>query len=134
MTAARITAFVYAAILLSAASLNYIPGVCDENGLAFGIFELDPFDDGLHILSALWAGIAGWLGTRQSRIFLVIFGALYLGDGALGLATGWGYLDFGIFLNPSLGPSFTLVRFLANLPHIALGAFAVFAGLRFSRA
>lgn len=133
MSTSRVIAFVYAAILFSAASLNYIPGVCDENGLAFGVFELDPFDDGLHIASGLWALAAGWLGTKQSQIFLVVFGALYLGDGALGLATGWGYLDFGIFRFASLGPSFTLLRFLANLPHIAMGAFALFAGLRFGR-
>lgn len=131
MSKSRITAFVYAVILFAAASLNYIPGVCDDNGLAFGIFELDPFDDGLHILSGLWAASAGWLGSKQARIFLVIFGALYLGDGTLGLFTGWGYLDFGIFRNASLGPSFTLGRVLANLPHIGLGAFAFFAGLRF---
>ena len=39
-------AFVYTVILLGAASLNYIPGLTDDQGLAFGIFELDFFDEG----------------------------------------------------------------------------------------
>ncbi|SEM90971.1 hypothetical protein SAMN04488003_10690 [Loktanella fryxellensis] len=129
MTGLQKVAAVYAAILLGAAALNYIPGVPDAGGLAFGIFALDPFDDALHLASAIWAAVAAWLGVRASRSFLLIFGALYLGDGALGLLTGWGYLDFGIFTNPSLGPSFSLLRILANLPHIGLGGVALAIGL-----
>ena len=134
MTNLRLIAFGYFVALLGAASLNYIPGLTDENGLAFGIFALDLFDDALHVASALWALVAGLLSTRASRIFLVLFGALYLGDGFFGFFTGFGYLDFGIFTNEAAGLSFTLVRFLANLPHLALGGFALWAGLRLDRA
>lgn len=133
MTAPRIVSIVYAALLMSAASLNYIPGVCDAEGRAFGIFALDLYDDSLHVASAAWALAAGLVSNRAARIFLVIFGALYLGDGVLGFFTGYGYLDFGIINHGSAGPSFTLFRLLANLPHVALGAFALFAGLRFGR-
>ena len=45
----------YFCILLFAASLNYIPGLTDTEGRAFGIFALDIFDDSLHVASALWA-------------------------------------------------------------------------------
>lgn len=120
----------YFVALLGAAVLNYIPGITDAEGRAFGIFALDVFDDALHLASALWALSAALLGARASKVFLVIFGSLYLGDGALGLLTGWGYLDFGIFTNPSEGPSLTLFRILANLPHIALGGVALMAGLK----
>ena len=61
--------------LLGAAALNYVPGVTDQNGLAFGIFALDLFDDALHLVSALWALAAALLGPRASKVFLVIFGA-----------------------------------------------------------
>ena len=121
-------------MLLAAAGLNYIPGITDEAGLAFGIFALDLFDDMLHLLSALWALAAARLGVRSSKVFLILFGAFYLADGGLGLLTGWGYLDFGIFTNPSEGVSFTLFRVLANLPHIALGGIALFAGFKWGRA
>ena len=63
----------------------------------------------------------------------MIFGALYIGDGVFGFFTGYGYLDMGIFTNPSAGMSFTLLRVLANLPHIALGGFALWSGLKWGR-
>lgn len=124
----------YFVALMIAASLNYIPGLTDDQGLAFGIFALDLFDDALHVASALWALAAALTSQRAARIFLVIFGALYLGDGVFGFFTGYGYLDMGIFTNPSAGLSFTLARILANLPHVALGGFALWAGLRLERA
>ena len=132
MNALRITAFVYTAILFAAAATTYIPGVCDENGLAFGIFELDIYDDGLHVASALWALAAAVISTRASRLFLILFGAAYLLDGVFGFFTGYGFLDMGIFNYGSDGLSFTLNRVLANLPHIALGGFALYAGLQFT--
>lgn len=129
----RKIAFGYSIVLLIAAALNYIPGLTDEAGLAFGIFELDLFDDALHLVSALWALSAALIGVRASKIFLILFGALYLGDGVFGFFTGYGYLDFGIFTNPPAGMEFSLFRVLANLPHIALGGFALWAGLRLDR-
>jgi fucose 4-O-acetylase-like acetyltransferase len=84
----RWIAIVYMLILLAAASLNYIPGLTDAEGRAFGVFALDIYDDALHVASAIWAGVAAALSTRASRIFLRYFGLLYLTDGLLGLVTG----------------------------------------------
>lgn len=126
MTTLRIICFGYTVSLLIAASLNYIPGLTDAEGRAFGIFALDIFDDSLHFFSALWALIAGLMSHRAARIFLTYFGALYLGDGLLGLATGSGYLDFGIFTYGIQNYPFVF-KILNNLPHLALGGFAVFS-------
>ena len=125
----RSIALVYMFILLAAASLNYIPGLTDAEGRAFGVFALDPFDDALHVASALWAGIAAFTSSRASRIFLRYFGLLYLTDGLLGLAIGSGYLDFGILKHGIVDQPFTF-KILANLPHIGGGLFAVFASSR----
>jgi hypothetical protein len=125
----RTTALVYFLLLLGAAALNYIPGLTDDQGRAFGIFALDIYDDSLHLASALWALAAGLLSTRAARLFLIIFGALYLADGALGLATGSGYLDLGIFTWGVQDLDFSF-KILANLPHIALGGTALLIGLR----
>lgn len=133
MSILRKISFGYFIVLLGAAALNYIPGLTDDQGLAFGIFALDLFDDALHLASAIWALTAAFISRRASQIFLIIFGWLYLGDGVFGFFTGYGYLDFGIFTNPSAGLSFTIFRVLANLPHIALGGFALWAGYRLDR-
>lgn len=126
----RWIAVVYFVILLAAAALNYIPGLTDAEGRAFGIFALDIFDDLLHVASATWAGVAAAMGSRASRIFLRYFGLLYLADGLLGLATGSGYLDLGIVNHGVLDLPLQF-KILANLPHIGLGGFAVFASTRF---
>ena len=126
MTALRLIAFGYFISLGIAAMLNYIPGLTDENGLSFGIFALDIYDDALHVASALWALIAGITSHRASKIFLTAFGTLYLADGAMGLMVGSGYLDLGIINHGILDMPFSF-KIFANLPHIALGGFAVFA-------
>lgn len=132
MTIHRKIALGYFVVLLGAASLNYIPGVTDADGVAFGIFALDLFDDALHAASAAWALVAALVSARAARTFLVLFGALYLGDGALGLATGSGYLDFGIFTYGVQDLDFGF-KVLANLPHIALGGIALASGLWLGR-
>lgn len=125
----RKIAFGYFVVLCLVAALNYIPGVTDENGTAFGIFALDIYDDALHAASALWALAAALVSARASRLYLQLFGALYLADGILGLVTGSGYLDLGIFTwgVQSLPLGF---KILANGPHLALGGFALAMGLR----
>ena len=113
--------------------MNYIPGVTDADGVAFGVFALDIFDDSLHLASALWALVAALMSARAARLFLLIFGALYLADGAMGLAVGSGYLDFGIFTYGVQDLPFGF-KILANLPHIGLGGIALFSGLFLGRA
>lgn len=123
----------YFVALMGAASLNYIPGLTDENGLAFGIFALDIFDDSLHVASAIWALASAFISHRAAKFFLIVFGALYLGDGVFGFFTGYGYLDLGIFTNGSDGMSFTMIRLLANVPHLFLGGFALWAAWKLDR-
>ncbi|HLG59618.1 MAG TPA: hypothetical protein VI485_30045 [Vicinamibacterales bacterium] len=127
----RWIALVYMLILLAAASLNYIPGLTDAEGRAFGVFALDIYDDGLHIASALWAGIAAAMSSRAARVFLLYFGLLYLSDGLLGLAAGSGYLDLGI-VNHGVVDLPLSFKILANLPHIGGGGFAILSSVLFA--
>ena len=122
----------YAVVLFLAGMTNYIPGLTDAEGRAFGIFALDIFDDLLHFGSAGWALVAAWLSRRASLIFLQTFGTLYFLDGLLGLATGSGYLDLGILRYGVQSMPFGF-KILANLPHLALGGFAVIAGFLLPR-
>lgn len=132
MSRLRLLAFLYFFALLGAAALNYAPGITDAEGRAFGIFALDIFDDALHLVSALWALAAALVSARASRLFLILFGALYLADGALGFVTGSGYLDLGI-LRWGWLPWDTAMRILANAPHIVLGGVALAGGLLLER-
>jgi hypothetical protein len=118
-------------VLLAAALLNYIPGLTDADGRAFGVFALDIYDDGLHVASALWAGAAAVVSSRAARRFLLYFGLLYAADGLLGLATGSGFLDLGIINYGVLDLPLSF-KVLANLPHIGLGSLAVVSSVRFS--
>ncbi len=128
----RTFALIYALLLAGAAALNYVPGITDAEGRAFGIFALDIYDDLLHLTSASWAVVAALISRSSSRFFLQAFGILYLADGLLGMATGSGYLDLGIITYgvQNLPMSFKL---MANAPHIALGGVAVIAGFAFGR-
>ena len=125
----RTIAFGYFVILSFVAALNYIPGMTDANGVVLGVFALDIYDDALHAGSALWALIAALVSARAARTYLLLFGAIYLGDGLLGLATGSGYLDLGIW-NYGIRELDWIFKIKANTPHIVLGGFALLMGLR----
>jgi hypothetical protein len=118
----RKVAFGYAVVLLLVASLNYLPfpGIIDADGRTFGIFALDIYDDALHLVSALWALAAALISARASRMFLILFGALYFLDG---------FLDLGIFTWGVLDISYTL-KFLSSAPHLILGGIALFIGFK----
>ena len=132
MSKLRLIAGLYALALLGAAALNYIPGLTDAQGRAFGIFALDIYDDSLHLASAIWAATAAYLSARASRIFRFYFGILYFGDGLLGLITGSGYLDLGIINYGILDLPFGF-KILANLPHLFLGGAAIISSYVFAR-
>jgi hypothetical protein len=123
----RKIAAAYAIALAFAAALNYIPGLTDAGGRAFGIFALDLYDDALHLASALWAALAAMTSRAASTTFLKVFGLLYFLDGVLGLLTGVGFLDLAIVLQ---GPISLPLGFkiLANAPHLLLGGVAIYAG------
>lgn len=131
MTLHRRTALAYAAILALVASLNYlpIPGLVDAEGRTFGIFALDIYDDALHLASALWALAAALISARASRMFLILFGALYFLDGLLGCFAGSGFLDLGIFTWGWLDIPVTL-KILSSLPHLILGGVALAVGFK----
>jgi len=124
----RLLAGFYAVALLGVTVLGWIPAFADTDGRLFGIFRLTWYNDALHLSSAAWALVAALMSTSASVLFLRLFGALYLIDGLMGLATGSGYLDLGIliygFRDLPLG-----FRIFANLPHIGLGTIALVGGL-----
>ena len=128
----RLCAWGYAALLGLVILSGYIPAFIDANDMIFGLFRRTWYADGLHLVSALWAATAAMTSRRASELFFQLFGAFYFADGVLGLLTGSGYLDFGIFIKAVLDLDLT-TRIPANLPHLAIGGFAAYVGFVLSK-
>ena len=122
----------YFVLFVGVVAVGYVPGFEDSQGRLFGLFVLDLYDDSLHLASGLWAGIAALISSRAARGYFCLFGPLYLADGVLGLLTGSGYLDGGIFLYGPIDLALT-TRFFANLPHLVIGGLACWIGYRLAR-
>ncbi|MGC4026371.1 MAG: DUF4383 domain-containing protein [Mesorhizobium sp.] len=133
MTSIQKLAVVYGIMFFLVVAIGYVPAFNDANGYLFGLFSLQWYDDLLHAFSGVWALIAAFISHRQSVLYFKIFGAVYLFDGVLGLVTGSGCLDGGIFINGFRTDIDFPTRVFANLPHLAIGGFAVFVGYWLSR-
>ncbi len=130
MTLIQKLALLYCVMFFAIAGMSYIPALQDANGMMFGLFSLQWYDDLLHAFSGAWAGIAGFVSHRASVNYFKLFGSVYLFDGVLGLTTGSGCLDGGIFIDGfrSFADIDFPTRFFANLPHLIIGGFAVWVG------
>jgi hypothetical protein len=128
-------AIAYAVMFFAVVAIGYVPAFEDASGQLFGLFSLQWYDDLLHAFSGVWAAIAGTVSHRQSVLYFKLFGSVYLFDGVLGLVTGSGCLDGGIFINGfrSFDDVELPVRFFANAPHLAIGGFAVLVGFWLSK-
>lgn len=130
MTLIQKLGIAYAVMFFLVVAIGYVPAFNDANGYLFGLFSLQWYDDLLHAFSGVWALVASLISERQAILYFRLFGAVYLFDGVLGLITGSGCLDGGIFINGfrSFDDIEAPVRFFANAPHLAIGGFAVFVG------
>ena len=135
MTLIQKLAVAYAFLFFSVVAIGYIPAFNDANGNLFGLFSLQWYDDLLHAFSGVWALAAALISHRLAVFYFKLFGSVYLFDGVLGLVTGSGCLDAGIFINGfrSLNDIEFPARFFANLPHIVIGGFAVYVGFWLSK-
>jgi hypothetical protein len=125
-------AWLYFLLFAGVVALDFVPAFTDADGRLFGLFTLDFYDNSLHAASGIWAAVAAWHSRAWSVFYFRLFGILYFFDGVLGLFTGSGYLDFGIFIYGMLDLPL-MTRVLANLPHLALGGFAIYTGFVLSR-
>jgi hypothetical protein len=128
----RVFGWAYFLLFIVVVGIGYLPPFQDDQGNLFGLFKLDLYDDALHLASGIWAGVAAWIGAGAARGYFRLFGPLYFLDGFLGLFTGSGYLDGGIFLYGAFDLPLQ-TRFFANLPHLLIGGVAIWAGYVLAR-
>ena len=132
MTLIQKLAVAYAFMFFAVVAIGYVPAFNDANGNLFGLFSLQWYDDVLHGFSGVWALAAAFLSHRASVLYFKLFGGVYFFDSLLGLTTGSGCLDGGIFYYGFRDIAFP-PRVMTNLPHVAIGGFAVFVGFWLSK-
>lgn len=73
-------AFGFAALFLGVYSLDYVPGIMDQNGLMFGLFHMSRLIDLGHLGAGSLALIAALISAKASRFYFWLLGAWYTID------------------------------------------------------
>ncbi len=128
-------AWLYCLLFLSVVVITHAPGLTDAEGRNLGLFKIDPIDDVIHAVSALWAGFAAWRSPWASRFYFRAFGLYYTADAFIGLFTGWTVPEF--LIHWSVYPGYSMLddffwKFAANAPHFVIGPAALAIGFLLS--
>jgi hypothetical protein len=73
-------AFGFAALFLGVYSLDYVPGIMDQNGLMFGLFHMSKLIDFGHLALGALALISALISAKAARIYFWILGVWYTVD------------------------------------------------------
>ena len=114
-------AWAYFGTFLAVVVITHFPGLTDAEGRNLGLFKIDPIDDVVHALSAIFAGFAAWQSRLVSVWYFRLFGGMYGLDGVVGTLLGIG-----------TATPFALTL-AANLPHILIAASALAIGIPLAR-
>jgi hypothetical protein len=107
-------AFWFAALFLGVYSLDYVPGIMDQNGLMFGLFHMSKLIDLGHLALGALALIAAFTSAKAARIYFWTLGVWYTVDV---VTYFFGHLH-------TLSP---ITNILVNLPHtiIFIAAYSI---------
>jgi hypothetical protein len=110
-------AFGFAVLFLGVYSLDYVPGIMDQNGLMFGLFHMTRLVDLGHLGAGSLALIGSLISARAARAYFWLLAVWYTIDV---LAYFFGHLN-----------TLPLAKnFLVNLPHILIFITAYWIALR----
>lgn len=73
-------AFGFAALFLGVYSLDYVPGIMDQNGLMFGLFHMSKLIDLGHLTLGALALISAFISAKITRIYFWALGVWYTID------------------------------------------------------
>ena len=97
----------FAALFLGVYSLDYVPGIMDENGLMFGLFHMSKLIDLGHLGAGTLALIGGLVSAKLARIYFWLLGV-------------WYSIDVVTYFFGHLRTLSVMTNFLVNLPHILI--------------
>jgi hypothetical protein len=113
-------AFGFAALFLGVYSLDYVPGIMDQNGLMFGLFHMTRLVDLGHLGAGSLALIGGLISARMARFYFWLLGI-------------WYTVDVFTYFFGHLNALPLTKNFLVNLPHILIFIAAYWIALRVDR-
>jgi hypothetical protein len=100
-------AFGFAVLFLGVYSLDYVPGIMDQNGLMFGLFRMTRLVDLGHLGAGSLALIGGLISARTARAYFWLLGV-------------WYTIDVLTYFFGHLNALPLMKNFLVNLPHILI--------------
>ena len=104
-------------MFLGVYSLDYVPGIMDQNGLMFGLFHMTRLVDLGHLGAGSLALIGGLISARMARFYFWLLGIWYTVDVFTYFFGHWNALPL-------------TKNFLVNLPHILIFIAAYWIALR----
>jgi len=96
--------------------VGYVPGFTNAEGLLFGLFEIDPIDDLLHMLSGVLAIYAALKSSKYTTWYFLVVGVVY------GIETITTFIWW-------LGSVPLMDNILIQMPHVLIVSVALYAGL-----
>jgi hypothetical protein len=121
LTTIQKCAWGFAALFLGVYLLDYVPGIMDENGLMFGLFQMTRIVDLGHLAAGALGVIGALSGPRGARIYFWLLGV-------------WYSIDVVMYVASHLHTISPTRNLLVNLPHILILAAAFWIALKVDRA
>lgn len=100
-------AFGFALLFLGVYSLDYVPGVMDQNGLMFGLFHMSRLIDLGHLGAGSLALITALISAKASRFYFWLLGI-------------WYTIDVVTYFFGHLHTLPLIKNVLVNMPHILI--------------
>jgi hypothetical protein len=110
-------AFGFAVLFLGVYSLDYVPGIMDQNGLMFGLFHMTRIVDLGHLGAGSLALIGALISARTARAYFWLLGV-------------WYTIDVFVYFFGHLQALPVAKNVLINLPHILIFIAAYYIALR----
>jgi hypothetical protein len=97
----------FAALFLGVYLLDFVPGIMDEHGLMFGLFQMTRIVDLGHLAVGALAVVGALISSRAARIYFVALGV-------------WYSIDVATYFVGHLHTLPLRNNVLANLPHLLI--------------
>jgi len=110
----------FAALFLGVYSLDYVPGIMDQNGLMFGLFHMSKLIDLGHLTLGVLALICGLISAKAARVYFWALGV-------------WYTIDVVTYFFGHLHNTFLRTNILVNLPHTVIFIAAYWIAMNVSR-